>query len=172
MEQQLINLLMYTIPALVTGAIAYLFFREHIENENNRRNFLITKDLQKGTFPIRLQAYERLTLFLERISPTKLLTRVNPISSNKEDYENLLVANIQQEFEHNFAQQIYVSDECWNIILAAKNATIQLIRKANMLEKTDSANKLREVLLTELMDKQAPSNAALSFIKQEVGELW
>ena len=172
MEQQLINLLMYTVPALVTGAIAYLFFREHVENENNRRNFLITKDLQKEAFPIRLQAYERLTLFLERIAPAKLLTRTNPTSSNKEDYESLLVATIQQEFEHNFAQQIYVSDECWNIILAAKNATIQLIRKANMLEKTDSAEKLREVILTELMDKQAPSSAALSYIKQEVGKLW
>jgi hypothetical protein len=172
MEQQLINLLMYSIPALVTGAIAYLFFREHIENENNRRNFLITKDLQKEAFPIRLQAYERVTLFLERIAPAKLLTRVNPTSSNKEDYENLVIATIQQEFEHNLSQQIYMSDQCWSIILAAKNATIQLIRKANMHEKTDTANKLREVILTELMDKSAPSNAALSFIKEEVSELW
>ncbi|BAO76990.1 hypothetical protein [Winogradskyella sp. PG-2] len=172
MEQQLINLLMYTIPALVTGAIAYLFFREHVDNENNRRNFIITKDLQKEALPVRLQAYERMSLLLERISPSKLLTRINPTSSNKEDYENLLIATIEQEFEHNLAQQIYISDECWNIILAAKNATIQLIRKANMLEKTDSADKLREVVLTELMDKQSPSNAALSFIKQEVGEIW
>ncbi|MFC0605006.1 DUF7935 family protein [Winogradskyella pulchriflava] len=172
MEQQLINLLMYTIPALVTGTIAYLFFREHIENENNRRNFLITKDLQKEAFPIRLQAYERMSLFLERIAPSKLLTRVNPTSSNKEDYENLLIATIEQEFEHNLSQQIYLSDECWNITIAAKNATIQLIRKATMNDKTDTANKLREVILTELMDKPAPSKAALSYIKQEVGELW
>lgn len=172
MEQQLINLLMYTIPALVTGAIAYLFFREHVENENNRRNFLVTKDLQKEAFPIRLQAYERMSLFLERIAPTKLLTRVNPTSSNKDDYENLLIATIEQEFEHNLSQQIYVSDQCWSIIMAAKNATIQLIRKSNMNEKTDTADKLREVILTELMDKQAPSSAALSYIKQEVGELW
>ncbi|EDP70005.1 hypothetical protein FBALC1_10747 [Flavobacteriales bacterium ALC-1] len=163
---------MYTIPALITGAIAYLFFREHVENENNRRHFLMTKDLQKEAFPIRLQAYERMSLLLERISPAKLLTRVNPTSSNKESYENLLIATIEQEFEHNLAQQIYVSDQCWNIVLAAKNATIQLIRKASMQEKTDTADKLREVVLTELMDKQSPSSAALSFIKQEVGELW
>lgn len=172
MEQQLIDLLMYSIPALITGAIAFLFFREHTDNENNRRNFLITKDLQKEAFPIRLQAYERMSLFLERIAPSKLLTRIHPTSSNKEDYENLLVATIEQEFEHNLSQQIYVTDQCWNIIIAAKNATIQLIRKANMNEKTDTANKLREVVLTELMDKPSPSKAALSFIKQEVGELW
>jgi len=172
MEEQLLDLLMYTIPALATGAIAFLFFRKHIENENNRRNFLIKKDLQKEAFPLRLQAYERMSLFLERIKPPQLLPRVNPTSSNKEDYENLLVATIEQEFEHNLSQQIYVSDQCWSIIMAAKNATIQLIRKANMSEKTDTANKLREVVLTDLIDKSSPSNAALSFIKQEVGELW
>ncbi|MFP4846176.1 hypothetical protein [Winogradskyella sp. PE311] len=172
MELDILGLLLYCIPAIVTGAIAYLFFREHVENENNRRNFLIIKDLQKEAFPIRLQAYERITLFLERIAPAKLLTRVNPTSSNKDDYENLLIATIQQEFEHNLSQQIYVSDQCWNIVLAAKNATIQLIRKSNMQEKTDTANKLREVILTELMDKSAPSNAALSYIKEEVSSLW
>ena len=128
--------------------------------------------MQKEAFPLRLQAYERMALFLERISPSKLLVRVKPTSSNKEDYENLLQATIEQEFEHNLSQQIYVSDQCWSIITAAKNATIQFIRKASMLEKTDSANKLREVILTEFMDKQPPSNAGLAFIKKEVSEMW
>ncbi|WP_179020255.1 DUF7935 family protein [Winogradskyella forsetii] len=168
----LIELLFSIAPALVVGAIAYYFFKQHIENENSRRRFLLQKDLQKETFPLRLQAYERMALFLERIAPSKLLTRVHPTSSSKEDYESLLIATIEQEFEHNLSQQIYVSDQCWSITQAAKNATIQLIRKANINEKTDTANKLREVVLTELMDKPAPSNAALSFIKQEVSEMW
>jgi len=169
---KIIELLFSLLPALLVGAIAYYFFKQHIENEAGRRRFLLQKDMQKDTLPIRLQAYERMALFLERIAPSKLLTRVHPTSSNKDDYENLLIATIQQEFEHNLSQQIYVTDECWNIILAAKNATIQMIRKANMLEKTDTANKLREVVLTDLMDKQSPSSTALSYIKQEVGEIW
>ena len=122
--------------------------------------------------PLRLQAYERMALFLERITPSKLLIRMSPTSSNKEDYENLLIAAIEQEFDHNLSQQIYISDDCWNIITAAKNATIQLIRKASLLEKTNTANKLREVILTEMMEKRAPSDAALSFIKQEVSDMW
>jgi len=169
---KIIELLFSLLPALLVGAIAYYFFKQHIENEAGRRRFLLQKDMQKDTLPIRLQAYERMALFLERIAPSKLLTRVHPTSSSKDDYENLLIATIQQEFEHNLSQQIYVTDECWNIILAAKNATIQMIRKANMLEKTDTANKLREVVLTDLMDKQSPSSTALSYIKQEVGEIW
>ncbi len=169
---KLFDLFLFVIPAVVTGGIAYYFFKQHIENEFSQRRFLIQKDLQKEAFPMRLQAYERMALFLERISPSKLLIRVHPTSSNKEDYESLLIATIEQEFEHNLSQQIYVSDECWSIINAAKNATIQTIRKASLLEKTDTANKLREVILTDLMDKQPPSNAALSFIKKEVNEMW
>jgi uncharacterized membrane protein YraQ (UPF0718 family) len=171
-SDKIIELLFSVLPAVVVGAIAFYFFQQHIENEERRRRFLLKKDLQKEVFPLRLQAYERMVLFLERISPSKLLIRTNPTSSNKEAYEALLIANIEQEFEHNLSQQIYVTDECWQIIIAAKNATIQLIRKSNMSEKTDSADKLREVILTELMDKQAPSATALSYIKKEVSDMW
>ncbi|NNC68291.1 MAG: hypothetical protein EX254_02395 [Flavobacteriaceae bacterium] len=169
---KILEIVLYTLPAIITGMIAYYFFKEHTKNEDGRRRFLLHKDMQVNSMPLRLQAYERMALFLERITPSKLLIRVQPTSSNKEDYESLLVANIEQEFEHNLSQQIYVSDECWNIITAAKNATIQLIRKAGLLEKTDTANKLREVVLTEMMEKQSPSSAALSYIKKEVGEMW
>ncbi|QDO95343.1 hypothetical protein FNB79_15640 [Formosa sediminum] len=168
----LVNLFLYTIPALITGLIAFYFFKEHTKNEDGRRRFLLKKEMQVNALPLRLQAYERMTLFLERITPSKLLIRVQPMSEDKNDYETLLISNIEQEFEHNLSQQIYISDECWSIILTAKNSTIQLVRKAAMSEKTDSANKLREVILSEMMEKRAPSDAALSFIKEEVSDMW
>ena len=169
---RVIDLFLFAIPSLITGCIAYYFFKEHTKNEDGRRRYLLHKDMKVTAMPIRLQAYERMALFLERITPSKLLIRVSPIYSDKDTYESLLIQTIDQEFEHNLSQQIYLSDECWNIITAAKNATIQLIRKASLLEKTDSANKLREVVLTEMMEKRAPSDAALSYIKQEVSEMW
>lgn len=172
MEDQLLNLLMYAVPSLIVGSVAFLFFREHIQNEDDRRKFLIHKQLQKESLPQRLQAYERLSLFLERINPNKLLLRVAPTSTSKNDYEALLINSIEQEFDHNLAQQIYLSDSCWSIINASKSATVQMIRKVAMSEKIDSASKLREAILTEMMDKSAPSNAGLSYIKKEVSELW
>lgn len=169
---RIIDLFLFAIPSLITGFIAYYFFREHTKNEDGRRRFLLKKDLQVNAMPLRLQAYERMALFLERISPSKLLIRVKPTSSSIEDYEYLLIQSIEQEFEHNLSQQIYISDKCWNIVTTAKNATIQLIRKASLSEKTDTADKLREVILTEMMERRSPSDAALSFIKDEVSELW
>jgi len=170
--EKIFEVVLYAIPALITGLIAYYFFKEHTKNEDGRRRYLLHKDLQVTAMPIRLQAYERMTLFLERITPSKLLLRVSPTSTKKGEYEQLLIASIQQEFEHNLSQQIYVSDECWNIIKASKNATIQLIRKASFLKKTSNANKLREVILQEMLEKRAPTDAALSFIKKEVSEMW
>ena len=171
MEDKIFDLLMYTIPAIITGGIAYFFFRDHMQNEDRRRRYLLHKDAQKEALPLRLQAYERLALFLERITPSKLLIRVSPNSSNKEDYERLLIMTIEQEFDHNLTQQIYMSDQCWNIIIASKNATIQLIRKAGLSEKVTDANKLREVILTEMTEQESPSSTALAFIKKEVGDL-
>lgn len=169
---QPLALFFYTLPALITGAVAYFLFKGHIDNEKERREIELQNSLNKETLPLRLQAYERMSLFLERITPSKLLIRVAPLSENKNDYEALLIHNIEQEFEHNLAQQIYVTDDCWQVINTAKNSTIQLIRKANMSEKTDSADKLREVILNEMMEKIPPSHTALSFIKREVGRLW
>ena len=167
---KIIELLSYTLPALITGAVAYYFFQMHTKNEEGRRRFVLQKELQKNALPLRLQAYERMVLFLERINPTKLLIRITPISENKNDYENYVIAQIEQEFEHNLTQQIYMSDECWTIVMTAKNATIQMIRKAAMSERVDSADKLREVILSDLMEKSTPSSAALSYLKNELKE--
>ncbi|MES2577152.1 MAG: hypothetical protein V4589_06045 [Bacteroidota bacterium] len=169
---KIIELLSYTLPAIVTGLVAYYFFDLHTKNEEGRRRYLLNKEAQKNALPLRLQAYERMSLYMERINPTKLLIRIAPISNDKNDYENLIITQIEQEFEHNLTQQIYMSDECWTIIVTAKNATIQMIRKANMSERVDNADKLREVVLSDLMEKQSPSNAALAYIKNEVGQLW
>ena len=165
------QLFAYLLPAVVAGAIAFYFFRLHTRNEEGRRRFLLHKDSQKNAMPIRLQAYERMALFLERIAIPSLVVRVAPKSADKNDYENLLIKTIENEFDHNLSQQIYMSDECWNIIKAAKSATIQMIRKAGMSE-TDSADKLREDILTQTMDKASPSATALSFVKKEIGQLW
>ncbi|MBT8257045.1 MAG: hypothetical protein KJO49_01130, partial [Bacteroidia bacterium] len=135
---KIFELLFYTVPALVTGIIAFYFFKEHTKNEDGRRRFLLHKDMQVHTLPLRLQAYERMVLFLERIAPNNLIPRIQPTSSDKNSYEVLLIATIEQEYDHNLSQQIYVSDECWNVIAAAKAATVQIIRKAGLSDKIDS----------------------------------
>ncbi len=167
MEQlKIIELLFYLLPAIVTGVVAYYFFAMHTKNEEGRRRFLIHKESQKTALPLQLQAYERMALFLERINPSKLLLRIQPESIDKDTYEMELIEAIEREFEHNLSQQIYITEECWNVIKTSKNATIHLIRRSS--KTAENAQKVREDILNNLMDKQAPSETALGYIKKEV----
>jgi hypothetical protein len=166
------QLLIAFVPALIVGVTAYLLIKAFLDNEEKRRIFLAAKSLKPKTLPMRMAAYERLTLFLERMKPNSLLVRTKTGNLDKAGYETMLVATIEQEFEHNVAQQIYFSEECWNVIRAAKNSTIQKIRQVGMSNKSHTAEELRAQIINEFMDSGAPSETALSYVRKEVRELF
>lgn len=167
---QIISYVAYLLPAIVVGIVAYYFFKGHTKNEEGRRRYLIQKEAQNQILPLRLQAYERIALFLERIDLNKLILRVKPFSDFSEEYEKLLIDTIEQEFEHNISQQIYVSSECWNLVRATKNANIRVIRQAVIKEK--DVDKMREMLLQNFLDELTPSQKGLEYVKKEVAELF
>ena len=171
-SDKILELAFYTLPALITGGVAYTFFNSYFKDQQNTRRWLLQKENQKEALPIKLQAYERLTLLLERMHPTKLVIRVAPVTNDKFDYANLLIQNVEQEYEHNLTQQIYVSNEAWTMILTAKNTIIQTIRKTSLLETIEIADKLREVILTDLLESEAPSAIALNYLKSEVNSIF
>ena len=168
---KLVELVMYAVPSLITGAVAYFMFQSHFKDQQNTRRWLIHRENQKQALPLKLQAYERLALFLERINPTKLLIRVAPIGDDKIDYQNLLIRHIEQEYEHNLTQQIYITDDAWVMILTAKNTIIQNIRKATKDESIANADVLREKILSNLLDSETASTVALAYLKSEVSEV-
>ncbi len=170
-SNKIIELAFYTLPALITGGVAYYLFNSYFNDQQNTRRWLVQKENQKLGLPLRLQAYERLALFLERINPTKILIRVAPISNDKTDYVNLLVQHIEQEFDHNLAQQIYVSDDCWNMILTAKNTVIQNFRKTAMNTEITDAGQLRETILGNQLEAQSTTVIALGYLKAEVSNI-
>ena len=172
MEETLLQIISSLLPALIVGLLAYYFFNAFMNNEEKRRRFRTVKDVRAKTLPTRMQAYERMTLFLERIKPENLVVRVKSGKMEKEAYERLLITSIEQEFEHNIAQQIYITEEAWNIVRSAKNATIKLVRQVAMIEKTNTADGLRSSILNQSMEKTTPSATALSFLREEVRNLF
>ena len=167
---KIIELLSYTIPSVVTGLVAYFFFQNHTKNEERKIKLSVLKENQKHSLPIKLQAYERMTLFMERVNLSKLLARVSSVNNDKEAYTQSLINTIDQEFEHNIAQQIYISEQCWNIIIASKNATIHIIKKTSELDTIKNAQELREAIIKRMVNSTPPSTAALAFIKDEVSK--
>lgn len=172
METKIVEILSYITPSIITGAVAYYFFDLHTKNEENRRRYLLLKETQKNALPLRLQAYERMALYLERINPTSLLIRVQPVADDKYLYENLLIGQIEQEFEHNLTQQIYMTDDCWLLIATSKNAIIQIIKQVTNRENVTTAHEIRETIFKELSDRQSPSSSALAYLKNEIRNMW
>jgi len=165
---KIIELLSYTIPSFVTGAVAYYFFLAHTKNEERKLRLSLLRENQKQSLPIRLQAYERMALFLERINPSKLVLRITSVNNDNIAYSQSLINTIEQEFEHNLSQQIYISEKCWSIIMSAKNATILIIQKTAEEESVTTAQDLREAIIKRILNSSAPSTTALAFIKDEV----
>lgn len=165
---KIIEIVSYTLPSLITGGVAYFFFTSYFKDQQNTRRWLLLKENQKESLPLRLQAYERMVLFLERIHPAQLLLRIAPPTEDKNDYATLLIHAIQTEFEHNLSQQIYITNECWDVINKSKTTTVQLIRKTSINPEIATASQLREAVLRELTQMEAPTSVAISFIKEEL----
>lgn len=169
---KILELAAYTLPALITGGTAFILLQKFFNNEENKRRFELLKENQKQALPIRLQAYERLVLFLERINPVQLLLRVPGTGLDPQSYATLLVHSIQTEYEHNITQQIYVSEEAWSTVLKAKNGIIVLIRNKSITEGITNADEMRQAILTELMESDSVSDIAIAFIKEELKKVF
>ena len=167
-----LEILAYTLPSVITGLVAVYFFNIFIKHEDQRRNFTLRKEKQQLSLPLRLQAYERMTLFLERISFSKLLVRVKPSGSGLAEYQNKFIQHIEQEFEHNLSQQIYLTDTCWNAVVAAKSAQIHIIRAASLDKSIADTEKMCEHLLQQSVSGEMPTQAALAVLKSEVRSIY
>ena len=169
MKDKILESIAYVLPSAVTAFVAYYMFNGFINNKNTENKLELLAQKNKEALPIKLQAYERLMLLCDRINPVKILVRIPPISSNTNDYLQLLIANIEQEFEHNFVQQIYISNDSWIAIVAAKNAIIQKLKQ--VAENSKIANELRENVLIDYSKTLPPTETAIAIIKNEVKKL-
>lgn len=169
MEDKIIEGLLYTLPAIVTGAVAFYIFNGFLKQNTKEKKLELLASKKKDSLPIKLQAYERMLLFCERINPVKMLLRVKPIGENTDNYLQLLIGNIEQEFEHNMVQQIYISDQCWNVIIASKAAVINKLKQ--VAENSNSSSDLRENVLLDYSKALPPTDTAIAFIKSEVKKL-
>ncbi|MCL7763871.1 hypothetical protein MPF19_10620 [Polaribacter sp. Z014] len=169
MGDKFIESIVYILPAAVTGLVAYYIFNRLIIKQNSDDKIALLSQIKKEALPIKLQAYERMLLFCERMNPVKMLVRIKPLTEDTQDYLQLLIANIDQEFEHNLVQQMYITDDTWTAVVATKNTIINKLRQVAETAKT--ANELREKVIVDYSKTLPPTDTAISFIKNEVKKL-
>ncbi|MCB2195556.1 MAG: hypothetical protein KQH79_06835 [Bacteroidetes bacterium] len=171
---EILEILKYTIPAIVVLIAAVIIIKQMVKNDQHRRNFEIVTKNQQLVTPVRLQAYERLALLLERVSPESLVMRVSKPKMTAKQLQSELLSTIRAEFDHNVSQQVYITPQTWEIIKNSRTQIIQLINNAAIQIKPDApAIELSKLILEELMKQEkAPTSLALDTLKKEVKQLY
>ncbi len=166
------EILKITLPALFVFLAGYLALRAMIKNETRRQKSELMFNSMKISLPIRLQAYERLTLLMERISPESVIIRVNQNGMLASDLQSALLSNIRAEWEHNLSQQLYVSNEAWELVKNAKENIIKLINIcADKVAPNDSGYDLSRKILELYAELEInPTALAIDFLKKEIKE--
>lgn len=141
-----------------------------MDNEEKRRSYFLKKETQKSALPIRMQAYERITLFLERINPDRLLPRMSSKGMNVHQFQTVLVNTIRMEFEHNLSQQIYMSEEAWRMVIHAKSSTVGMINSiAKDIDPKSPGIELSKAILQKTMEMEgSTTHRATIYLKSEV----
>ena len=167
--EELAKSIVYILPAVVVFGTAYYILKQFFEHEQKNKSIHLRAENQKISLPIRLQAYERIILFIERISPDELLIRVHQKDMSARDLQAAMLKSIRSEFEHNITQQLYISDNAWNLIKNAKEETIRMINIASSKVSDDASSlDLSNTIFTMLSEiEKPPTSIALEFIKKE-----
>ncbi len=165
-----IQLLQIILPSLLTAAVIYLVIKEFLKSEEKRRELEIRKSITQQTTPMKIQAYERMVIFLERLNPNSLVVRVNKPNMTNKQLHHALIQTIKQEYEHNLSQQLFMSSGAWELIKTAKEETIKLINIAySKVPPENSSNELSLTIinLASSLDKKLPHEVALEYLKKE-----
>lgn len=158
------------IPASIVLYAAYLFVRSFVQKEVDLRKLEVRSRTIETVLPNRLQAYERMTLFLERINPQNLLVRLNTGTMPSREFHQLLLSEIRNEYNHNVTQQVYMSAEVWNLIRGAKEDLIVTINESagEMTQDSSSLDLARKIFEKTLLKGVDPIAHALNELKQEI----
>ena len=166
----LIHLIYFTIPALLVFGITYFLMQKMMTEQQKLRILELKKQQNEQITPIRLQAYERLTLFLDRTSLDNLVLKLSKRGQSANQLRHELMQTVQSEYNHNISQQIYVSNEAWEMITAVKEQVLNTVENCYaQCDDTESGPGLGKKILTKLMDgKTISTQRAIQLLKKEI----
>lgn len=165
-----LEILKYTLPGLIVFGATFLSMRGLLKFFLSRKEIELRREAQKGFLPQKLNAYERLLLFLERIQPAELVLRVHKKGMKARAFQIELLNAIRTEYQHNITQQLYVSNTAWNLIKNAKEETVKLINLSATGLKEDATGVDLSNAMFQMLAKleHSPVEIAKDYLKQEL----
>jgi len=172
MTAYIYDLLKILLPAGLVLYGMYSLVNAYLNKEYQKRILELRMKNSELVLPIRLQAYERICLLLERITPSNMLVRLSSAGQSAADYQRVLLAEIRNEFNHNVAQQMYMSEQAWAMVKRAKEDVVTLINTVyqQLPENAKGTDLAKKVLENVLATEADPTGKAISFLKQEINQ--
>jgi len=171
--EMVFDLLKITVPGVLIMYTAYLLVRSFMQKQLDELHLKIRQKNQETVLPIRLQAYERICLLLERISPNNLIPRLNDREFTAQQLQGVLVSEIRSEYNHNLSQQVYMSDEAWMYVSGSVESLVSLINEAgNELTKDSTSLDLARAIFEKNIKNEDSVMNALKFVKAEIRQLF
>jgi len=170
----LYNIITYTIAGMGVVWIAFYLLKPYLDRDEKIQLLEFKKTLSAQTLPLRLQAYERMVLFIERVNPANMLVRVNATAYSAPELHSLLIQEIRNEFQHNVTQQIYVSSRAWGVIKHIKDDTLGIINKAAIgVPETATGLELSKIILASINElEDNPYELGANMLRKDVEEIF
>jgi hypothetical protein len=170
----MIEIIKIIIPALLVLITVYILLDKMLKNDQNQKLHELHKKNISTTTPLRLRAYERLMLVLDRTSPTNLIVANYEHSMTCFDLQSKLHSTIREEFGHNASQQIYVSNELWTAIRATQESLVKLINlcSSQFTPDTPATALAEKIIEIYSQSEQSPGEVASELLKKEVRGLF
>lgn len=172
--QNLINL----ITLLFGIFFALMAFYQYVKSDIQRFFDLKTRELDKenraSLLPLRLQAHERLIVFIERINPANLLVRLHQPAIELSALQSIILNEIKAEYQHNIAQQLYVDSTSWNVVRKLKEDTIAMINNVvqNLPENSTGVDLSKKVLQHMSTIEENPYELTINILKKDIHALF
>ena len=155
--------------AIVCTVLFSVFFFVKKQNSNS---VVSHKQLSPQEIEIRLRAYERITLLLDRMRPLSIINRLELSNMSNSELKAVLIKNISTEYDYNISQQIYVSADLWRFVELIKDKLINHVAfVADSLNPDDSATKFIEQILMDMTRNDQLIKKAQKMLNYEVKNL-
>jgi len=170
----LLDILKYTMSGLGVVWIAFYLIKPYLDKSERIQLLEFKKSIANHTLPLRLQAYERIVLFIERINPENLLIRLNATGYSAAELQSIIITEVRSEYQHNITQQIYVTSRAWGVAKRVKDDTLNLVSGAikSLPENATGLDLSRSILITLSQLENNPYEIGAELIRKDLEDLF
>ncbi|MFD0751220.1 hypothetical protein ACFQZS_13800 [Mucilaginibacter calamicampi] len=169
----LLDILKYSIAGMGVVWVAFYLLKPYLDKQDKLQLLELKKSINNQTLPLRLQAYERIVLFIERVNPANMLIRLKAGDYTAAELHALVVNEIRNEYQHNITQQIYISLRAWGVVKQLKNDTLSMVSNAmKALPENGSGMELSRIILAHLSQlENDPYEVAVGLIRKDLDNI-